>query len=122
MPLVDSLRHDFGERSLPAIVSTIVSLHDLDDNLISMLVCVDAVSFGYVTELYSSIGVDGYASMFLRVAEAVHDRRTGQTAAKRRRYNDNADDTDVNNTASMYSQQNQSWPSAADYHKQQQRR
>lgn len=123
MPLVNSLRRDFGERSLPAIVSTIISLHELDDNLISSVVCLDAAAVGSVTQLYLSIGVDDFASMFLRIAENVHDRRTGQTAVKRRRYDDDADENDVNNTAAssamMYSQQNQSWTTAANYQTQQ---
>lgn len=118
LPLVNSLRRDFGERSLPAIVSTIVSLRELDDDLVSDLACLDAASVGSVTQLHSSVGVDDFAYLFLCIAEAVHDRRTGQMAAKRRRYDD-IDNNDVDNITSssalMYSQQNQTWTSAADY-------
>jgi len=126
LPLVESLRRDFGERSLPAIVSTIIFLQELDDKLISSLGCLDVASISSITQLHSSMGVDDFVSLFLHVAEAVHDRRTGQTAAKRRRFGDTDDDGDVNNTTSssslMYSQQSQSWMSTgADYHKQQRR-
>jgi len=122
-PLVNSLRRDFGERSLPAIVSTIISLYDLDDNLVSDLALLDAASVGSLSQLLLSIGVDNFPSLFLRIAETVHDSWTEQAAAKRRRYDDTADN-DVNNAHSTlspatYSQQNQSWASAVDYHRQQ---
>jgi len=113
MSLVERLRHDFGERSLPASVSTITALRQLDDDSFSSLLCLDAASVNSVSQQHL---FDNFAALFLDIVHALDAGDSGQTAAKRRRY----DDDDINNFASsaaMYMHQSQSWNSAADYHK-----
>jgi len=122
--LADKLRHDFGECSLPVIVSTIVALRQLDDGVISSLVCLDTASLNAVTQQHSFAGVDDFTSLFQCIAQTIH-ATSGQThtAAKRRRYNDN---DGVNNfvssssaAAAAHLQPNQLWNNAADYHRHQ---
>ena len=130
--LAEQLRHDFGgDCSLPVIVSTIVALRQLDDGVISSLVCLDTASVYAVTQQHSFTGVDDFAALFQCVAQTIHaSGGHGQThpSAKRRRYNDS---DGVNNFASTSSsssaasatvahlQPNQLWNNAADYHRHQ---
>ena len=123
MPLVEALRHDFGERSLPATVNTILLLHELDVDSVSSLACVDHAAVNSVTEQRSFAGVDDFAVLFLRVVQTVH-ADSGQSAVKRRRYDDefNGGVNDVSSAAAVsYAPQNQSWNSVADFHRQQRR-
>ena len=97
---VEGLRHDFGERSLPTVVSVILALRHLDDESFSSLLCLDAASVNSVSQQHSFTSVDSFAALFLDIIHTMDAAR--QTAAKRRRYDD-----DVNNFASS--------PSAAAY-------
>lgn len=125
MPLVETLRRDFGERSLPAVVSTIRALRQLDDgDVTSRLVCLDPESVNSVTQYHSFAGIDDFTALFLHIAQTVH-ATSGQThtAAKRRRYDDS---DDVSNfaassaaAAAAMHMQNQMWNSAAEYHRHQ---
>lgn len=126
MSLVDALRHDFGERSLPATVSTILALRQLDDiNVISSLVHLDAATVNSVSQQHSLAGIDDFPALFLRIAQTIHaSSEQMHTAAKRQRFDDS---DDINNFASSSSsaaaaiqlQQNQLWNSVADYHRHQ---
>jgi len=121
MALVETLGRDFGEHSLPAIVSTVLALRQLDDtDVLSSLVGLDAATVNSVTEQHSFGGIDDdFPPLFLHIAQTIH-ASNGQihVAAKRRRYDDG---DDVNNFASTslaasQLQQNQLWNSVADYH------
>lgn len=127
MSLVDMLQHEFGEHSLPAVVSTIFNIRQLDADTVSALVSLGPATVHSVTRLHSFAGVDDFTALFLRVAQTVTSDADMQTAPalKRRRYDA---DNYVSNfspsssaAAAMYSQQNQSWTSDGDYHKHQQR-
>lgn len=116
MALVDMMRHEFGERSLPATVSTILALRRLDINTLSSLAYLDSPSVNSVSRQHSFAGIDDFAALFLRVAQTVCDSGE-QTAAKRRRYDDDDDINNLSSSSEMHLHQNQTWNSAADYHK-----
>jgi len=124
MALVDTLRRDFGECSLPAVVSTVLALRQLDDtNVIANLVHLDVTTVASTTQHHSFPGIDNdFPPLFLHIAQTIHaNSGHAHTAAKRRRYDDG---DDVNNFALVSSalpavsqlQQNQLWNSVADYH------
>jgi len=116
MSMVQTLRHEFGERSLPAIVSTVCILRQLDDNAVSSLACLDASLVNSVSQQRSFAGVDDFAALFLRITQTLHVS-SGQTPAKRRRYDDDGDFNDfASSSSAMYVPQNQSWNLAADHH------
>jgi len=114
MALVDALRRDFGERSLPTIVSTVCSLCELDTDLVAGLACLDVASVDSAARQHSSTDTDDFTPLFLHVVEVIHDRQNGQTAAKRRRY----DDSDDNIATMNYPQPNELWTSNQHRHQQ----
>jgi len=115
--LVEGLRHDFGERSLPTVVSVILALRHLDDESFSSLLCLDAASVNSVSQQHSFTSVDSFAALFLDIIHTMDAASGGQTAAKRRRYDDDINNFASSPSAATYLQQDQSWNSAADYHK-----
>jgi len=118
--VVETLRRDFGERSLPAIVSTVVALRQLDTDAVSIVASVNAASVNDISSLYSFAGVDDFTSLFLRIVQTLH-AGSRLSAAKRRRYDDSYDSNNFASSSSvMYLQQNEMWNSATDYHQHQQ--
>jgi len=115
--LVERLRHDFGERSLPAVVSVIMALRHLDDDSFSSLLCLDAASVNSVSQQHSFTSVDNFVALFLDIIHTMDAHSSGQTAAKRRRYDDDVNNFASSPSAATYLQQDQSWNSAVDYHK-----
>ena len=126
MMLIETLRRDFGECSLPAATSIVHALRQLDASSVSSLVCLDHATVNSISRQHSLAGVDDFTALFLHVVQTLH-MTSGESTAKRRRYDDN--DDAVNNyalsssssAAAAYLQQDQSWNTVADYHSKHQR-